>query len=432
MGIPTPPAERLNAVISNWNRAIFGMLSERGRLVYFPHEGILGQTAEAKGAELNATIGMACEDDGSIMALDSISKQLTIGKDSAFPYAPSFGNKKLRELWQAQVRQKNPSIVSETSIPIVTSALTHGLSIVGYLFMEPGIRVVIPEPFWGNYKLTFGVSYGAEIVTFPLFHDGRFNIEGLRETLQHSAAPTVVVLNFPNNPTGYSPTTAEANQIIETLTLHAVHHPLVVVCDDAYFGLVFEDGVYAESLFGKLAEASEQLLAVKADGCTKEDYVWGFRVGFVTFGCKGGAKELYGALEDKAAGAVRATISNAPNISQGLLLNAFSSPTYGQEKAEKRAALYSRYQEIKKIVEHHPEYIEYFKPLPYNSGYFMCVQLTDRLNAENVRKRLIEKHSTGVIAIGNLLRIAYSSVAREKLQRIFDNIFAACKEMAKG
>ena len=59
---------------------------------------------------------------------------------------------------------------------------------------------------------------------------------------------------------------------------------LVVLVDDAYFGLVYEAGVMRESLFALLCGLHPNLLAVKLDGPTKEDYVWGFRVGFLTYG----------------------------------------------------------------------------------------------------------------------------------------------------
>jgi len=39
-------------------------LSSRGKRMYFPYGGILGKGAEAKGCAVNATIGMAFEEDG--------------------------------------------------------------------------------------------------------------------------------------------------------------------------------------------------------------------------------------------------------------------------------------------------------------------------------------------------------------------------------
>ncbi len=39
------------------------------------------------------------------------------------------------------------------SRPIVTNALTHGLSLVGDLFVNQGDTILLPEHNWGNYKL---------------------------------------------------------------------------------------------------------------------------------------------------------------------------------------------------------------------------------------------------------------------------------------
>ena len=39
---------------------IFNLLSHKGRQIYFPSAGILGQAAEAKGRTINGTIGNRC------------------------------------------------------------------------------------------------------------------------------------------------------------------------------------------------------------------------------------------------------------------------------------------------------------------------------------------------------------------------------------
>jgi len=430
MAAITPQAEKLNQTISTESHVVFELLSDRGKQIFFPHEGILGQTAEAKGTKLNATIGMACEDDGSVMALDTIAQNISIDKGDVFPYAPSFGKKEVRKKWKEMMLKKNPSLQTKISLPVVTSALTNGLSIAGYLFADPDTKIVLAEPFWGNYKLAFNVTYGTELVPSTLFNNGSMDVDGLIDTLKKSEAK-ILLLNFPNNPTGYTPTNEEADKLVTELEKYVQDYQLVVLCDDAYFGLVYEDGVYTESIFSKLCNLHENLLAIKLDGCTKEEYVWGFRIGFITFGIKGGSKALYGALEDKAAGAVRGTSSNAPNISQALLLKAFSSKGYDEEKKEKSELLKERYSKIKIILSSHNEYEEYFTPLPFNSGYFMCLQLSDKLNAEEVRKHLLERYDTGLISIGNMIRVAFSSVGADKLQQIFDNLYTTCKELVK-
>ena len=92
-----------------------------------------------------------------------------------------------------------------------------------------------------------------------------------------------MILNFPNNPIGYSLTKAEIDRGGGLLREAAEGgRNLVVVADDAYFGLFYGEDVAQESLFARLAGCHERLLAVKADGATKEDFVWGFRMGMLT------------------------------------------------------------------------------------------------------------------------------------------------------
>ena len=59
---------------------------------------------------------------------------------------------------------------------------------------------------------------------------------------------------------------------------------MVAITDDAYFGLFYDDRAMKESIFTKLLDRHSNLMAVKLDGATKENYVWGLRVGFITYG----------------------------------------------------------------------------------------------------------------------------------------------------
>src|SRR5690606_7620201 len=147
---------------------------------------------------------------------------------------------------------------------------------------------------WENYELTFALRRGARTIHYPLFNaEKRFNAEGLKESIlaQKAHGKAIVLLNFPNNPTGYTPLADEAEQIVAAVKAGAeAGIRLAVIVDDAYFGLFFEDSI-RESLFGKIAGLHENVLAIKVDGATKEDYVWGFRVGFITYAAAGQAGE---------------------------------------------------------------------------------------------------------------------------------------------
>lgn len=425
-----PLAEALNAELSANGCPVFDMLSAQGKAIFFPSKGILGQGAEAKGSEINATIGTALEDDGSPLTLPCVQKSLNLPKTS-FLYCPSSGDANLRAEWKKQMIIKNPSLADKNfSNPVVTAALTHAISCAGYLFLDAGDEVIIPDLYWDNYELVFENGRGAKIVTFNTFKNGGFDTEALKAALANSKSKKkVVLLNFPNNPTGYTATETEAVEIAKILTdCAAAGNKVVALMDDAYFGLVYEEGVTRESVFTKIVDAHENLLAVKLDGPTKEDYVWGFRVGFMSFGFKGATAAQLKALEQKAAGVVRGNISNAPSISQKILLAAYQSPEYAQEKAEKYATLKKRYDIIKNVLASHPEYAESFEPMPFNSGYFMCIK-PKGVDAEKLRQELIAKYSTGTIMLSGLIRLAFSAVPTEKLEKLFANIDACIRGM---
>lgn len=425
-----PQAEALNTVIQEKSSTVFELLSEKGKAIFFPKKGILGQTAEAKGTKINATIGAAIEDDGSPMRLESIASNIKMDPSLVFPYAPSFGRPDIRAKWKSMIYDKNPSLADvDLSLPVVTNALTHGISMAGYLFLDAGDEVIVPDLFWGNYNLTLTNAYGANLVKFNTFKNGNFDLDAFEAKLNEGKiGKKVVILNFPNNPSGYTPTFEEQNAIVAIVKAAAEKgNKIVTITDDAYFGLVYEEGIAKESIFAPLSQLHENVLAIKVDGATKEDYVWGFRVGFVTFGMKGADAELYSALEAKTAGAIRGNISNSANISQSLLLEAFSSPEYTSQKAAKYNIMKARYDAVK-VALNDEKYGTYFSAIPYNSGYFMCVQLADGLKGDEVRKVLIEKYSIGLISLGSVLRVAYSAVAANDVKELFEGIYKACED----
>jgi aspartate/methionine/tyrosine aminotransferase len=176
-----PQAAALNDVIRQANPAVERALSTRGRNIFFPKLGVLSQSAEAAGKEINATVGIALEDDGAPVALASISKSINLPVTEAFPYAPSPGRPAIRKLWREMLFKNNPRLEGRSfGQPVVTAALTHGLSMAGYLFCDPGDTVILPDLYWENYDLVFSNAYGARLDTFPTYTDaGGLNIAGL-------------------------------------------------------------------------------------------------------------------------------------------------------------------------------------------------------------------------------------------------------------
>ena len=407
-------------------------LSPVGRRMYFPYGGILGQGAEARSCELNATVGMAFEEDGSPLVMDCFRKTVELDK-RAFLYVGSFGLPKLREAWRAMEFAKNPSLKGKTfSNPVVTNALTHGIRLCAELFAGPRDTLVCPDLFWDNYELIFKEAVGCRLERFNTFRKGAFDADAMKKALLAPGKKKILILNFPNNPTGYTATLADAKKIVSAVKSAAAKgKKIVVLCDDAYFGLVYEKGIHGESLFAEFSDLHRNVLAVKLDGTTKEDYVWGLRVGFVTFAFKGATADQLKALEAKAAGDVRSGVSNVTSIGQHLALRAFEDPGYAAQKREKFAVLKKRYHQIRVILKAHPEYAKRFEVMPFNSGYFMCVKPIG-VDAEKVRRHLVAKYSVGTIVLSGLIRIAFSTVPTAKLDKLFASVASAIADLSSN
>jgi aspartate/methionine/tyrosine aminotransferase len=322
-------------------------------------------------------------------------------------------------------------------MPIVTSGVTHALSLVGDLFVDKGNMVLLPDRFWENYELLYGVRFQAQLGRYPFFNAaGGFNTEALRQALATRAGSwkTLLILNFPNNPTGYSITKSEADQVCALLREFAEDgRNLIVILDDAYFGLFYGQNVLHESLFARLADLHERILAVKVDGPTKEEFVWGFRVGMLTFSTRAffSQEKLYGALEKKVAGAIRSAISNCSQPGQSVLTKVLAHGALSEECREKYHILETRALKVQEILAA-PKFAGLWEPYPFNAGYFMCLKLK-KLDAETFRKFLLDKYGIGVIADGDHdVRIAFSSVDLKDLETLFDLMAAAARELAQG
>jgi aspartate/methionine/tyrosine aminotransferase len=430
MSLYSPLAEALNQDLQDGAPQIFEMLSARGRSIYFPSKGILGQTAEAKGAKINATIGTAFEEDGSPLALECMEAMVNVPSES-FLYASSYGVQKLREEWGRLLAVKNPGLRGKTySLPVVTAALTHALSVAGYLFVDSGDTLILPDLYWDNYELIFSEACGAKFSLYNTFVDGGYDVAAFSRALRAGGSgKKIVLLNFPNNPTGYTVTEEEARALAAAIRESAEKGSrIVVLLDDAYFGLVYEEGITRESLFSLLVDLHPNVLGVKLDGPTKEDYVWGFRVGFMTFAFKGAGEKQLKALENKSAGVVRGNISNVPNLSQSILLKGYNAAEYAAQKKQKYEILSGRARKIRAVLEKHPEYAQSYEAMPFNSGYFMCVKPIG-VAAEAVRKELLANFDTGVIVLSGLIRVAFSSVPTDRLETLFDNLHKAVQNL---
>ena len=243
----------------------------------------------------------------------------------------------------------------------------------------------------------------------------------------------LIYLCFPNNPTGYMPTSAEGDALASALERQADRGTkLVVLCDDAYFGLFYHLGgeSMTESLFGRLTGRHPNLLAVKLDGATKELFVWGLRCGFLTFGPgrPETAEVVCEVLDAKVRGAIRGSVSNVPQLSQTLVERALVSPSLAAEREAKCETLRVRAEQVFEVA-NRPRYAESWKVYPFNSGYFMLVQVNG-VDAEKLRIHLLEEDGVGLIATSPTdIRVAFSCLEAADTEPLFEALHLAIQAL---
>ncbi|MDR1902078.1 MAG: aminotransferase class I/II-fold pyridoxal phosphate-dependent enzyme [Treponema sp.] len=425
-------AMELNSTLEN---TVTGrLLSCMGRRLYFPN-GIIAQSAEAKISAhvANATIGMAFNRDKPLTLSAVTENMSTFKPDEVVVYAPTAGIEQVRNIWKASIIEKNPSVEGgRISLPAVVPGITAGISYTADLFLDEGQSVIVSEPCWDNYNLIFSERRGAEILTTPFFNSGPgLNMAAIGRTVRNAAKSGAVriILNFPNNPSGYTPTKAEAEGLISLIREIAEEGAdVLVICDDAYFGLYYEDDIYQESLFSRLSSLHERILAVKIDGPTKEEFVWGLRTAFLTFGSRGMEDRHYAALTKKLMGAIRSSVSCSNTSAQYLTIKTLTDKRTDPEKAKYRELLKERYLAIKQFVKNMPNH-PILSPLPFNSGYFMSFKCNG-INSEILRQELLSKHGIGTISLGeHFLRVAYSSVDKEKIPLMYRIIYNTAESL---
>ena len=164
-----PLAHKLNKLLND--SIILSSFSDLGKRLYFPR-GVVAQTGEAAkyAYQFNATVGMATKNSEPLYLACIKDFVPNLQPSEIFSYAPTAGIPELRKIWLKEIKKKNTEISTQISLPIVTAGLTHAISLVADMFVDKGDIVLLPDMFWGNYRLIMEERRQAILDTFQFFH----------------------------------------------------------------------------------------------------------------------------------------------------------------------------------------------------------------------------------------------------------------------
>lgn len=158
-----------------------------------------------------------------------------------------------------------------------TSEVVHSigskaaLSILPAAFINPGDVVLMTTPGYPVFG-THATYYGGEVYNYPLTKDNGFLPQLDSAPAEILTRAKVLVLNYPNNPTGASATL----EFYKDVVAFAKKHQLIVLQDAAYASLIFEG-----KPLSILQVDGGKDVAVELHSLSKSYNMTGWRIGWV-------------------------------------------------------------------------------------------------------------------------------------------------------
>ena len=189
-------------------------------------------------------------------------------------YSHNLGAIELREAIAAYSSQLHATSISADRIA-VTSAGVNALALVSQALLEPGDRAVIVTPVWPNLTAQPRIL-GAQVACVPLdCRDGAWALDLQRLLDAITPATRMVLVNSPNNPTGWTMPQPDWNALLA----HCRKLGVWLVSDDAYERLVFDGSEHAP---GVMASTSSEDRFISANTFSKSWSMTGWRLGWLT------------------------------------------------------------------------------------------------------------------------------------------------------
>lgn len=237
-------------------------------------------------------------------------------------YVHNLGLPELREA-VAGYESRLQAIPSSPEQIAITGSGVSALMIANQLIVSPGDRVVVITPIWPNIAEAPRLL-GAEIVRFPLsVADGKWSldVERLLDTL--TPQTRMVIINAPNNPTGFTLDREAQKTILE----HCRKHGIWVLTDEVYERLIFDGSDAAPSML-RHAEPDDRI--VRVNSFSKSWRMTGWRLGWLT---------LPQAMMSDVPKVIEYNTSCAPSFIQRGGLAALTDPRGEQTVAALRSGL---------------------------------------------------------------------------------------------
>jgi N-succinyldiaminopimelate aminotransferase len=172
------------------------------------------------------------DEDGPAPVIEAAVDALRGGRNQ---YAPGPGTPELREAVARHQARHYGVELDPTSEVLVTTGATEGIASAILALLNPGDEVIVLEPFYDSYVACIQMAGAVRRPVMLKAPDFRLDLDALHAAV--TGRTTAILVNSPHNPTGTVLSRAE----LEAIAAVAVDHDLVVITDEVYEHLAFDD-----------------------------------------------------------------------------------------------------------------------------------------------------------------------------------------------
>ncbi len=308
--------------------------------------------------------------DGPAWLVEEYAKALRSGRNQ---YAPMQGTKSLRDaIASYQRRFWSMEWDAEQEITVTAGATEALLSSILAL-VDAGDEVILFEPFYDAHIADVRLAGG--IPRFVTLHAPEFRIDAESLESAITARTRMIILNNPHNPTGRVFTAEELHVVADA----AKRHDLLVLSDEVYEFLTFEDAVHIP--IASLPGMRERTVTVSSTG--KTFGMTGWKIGFAL-----ARRELTDAIRTVHQFATFA-VNTPAQLAMAHALDRLESwlPSFRADYQRRRDIMMNGLAGTKFL---------FSKP---KGAYFLMVSIPDSAGCSDVElaRRLIEEYRVAVI-----------------------------------
>ncbi|MCF0117023.1 MAG: aminotransferase class I/II-fold pyridoxal phosphate-dependent enzyme [Bacilli bacterium] len=367
---------------------------------------------------INASIGVFLNDDRSINGVDEVKKALNKFVNNNLGYPPVLGQKIYKEAvlkWLFKDEYQN--IIANYKIPFgATIGGTGALLMAFNIFANYKDTILFPSYMWTNYLL-IAHDAGLNPLTYEVFKDGHFNTDGIIEALNNTPKQenTIIVVNDPcQNPTGYTMTDEEYDELILKLNKIGQERNLTVIFDIAYLDYDITDKIHR--IFKKIIDNKCNFLPLYTFSASKTFGLYGARVGAL-FAIT--TDEEVDKLMVKAMGNIARGTYSCPN---GPVLASLANMLLDEETSKlAKENIYQNSLVLNKRGEHAKKLIKQYNIncVPYSNGFYMTLIFDD---AYAIFEKLKTQHIYVVPMDEHHIRVCISSIREDEMDILFKAI----------